>query len=64
LHLALARRTNPAVMCAGVSLNTAGLEKHAAAEVIARESARLQLCVADPMRGGIEFEKLVDACLQ
>jgi uncharacterized NAD-dependent epimerase/dehydratase family protein len=63
-HLALARRTNPAVMCAGVSLNTAGLEKHAAAEVLARESARLQLCVADPMRGGVEFEKLVDACLQ
>ena len=28
-----------------------------------RESLRLGVPVADPMRGGAEFERLVDACL-
>jgi hypothetical protein len=28
-----------------------------------REAARLGLPVADPMRGGPEFERLVDACV-
>ena len=31
---------------------------------MSQESARLQLPVADPMRGGAEFERLADACLQ
>ena len=31
---------------------------------MSEEGARLQLPVADPMRGGPEFERLVDACLQ
>jgi len=35
----------------------------AAGELFARESARLGMPVADPMRGGAEFERLVDACL-
>jgi uncharacterized NAD-dependent epimerase/dehydratase family protein len=63
LNLSLGRRTNPAIRCAGVSLNTSRLDAAAAAELLAREHARLGLPVADPMRGGAEFERLVDACL-
>jgi uncharacterized NAD-dependent epimerase/dehydratase family protein len=59
----LGRRTNPAIRCAGLSLNTGNLGADAARELLASESARLGLPVADPMRGGDEFERLVDACL-
>ena len=59
----LGKRTNPAIRCAGVSLNTGKLDEAAARELLASESARLGLPVADPMRGGAEFERLVDACL-
>jgi uncharacterized NAD-dependent epimerase/dehydratase family protein len=44
-------------------LNTSRLDPEAAAELLARERARLGLPVADPLRGGGEFERLVDACL-
>jgi uncharacterized NAD-dependent epimerase/dehydratase family protein len=63
LTVRLGRRTNPAVRCAGVSLNTSRLEPQAARALCARESAALGLAVADPMRPGTEFETLVDACL-
>jgi uncharacterized NAD-dependent epimerase/dehydratase family protein len=63
LNLILGRRTNPAIRCAGISLNTSLLEAGAAADLLAREYARLGLPVADPMRGDGEFERLVDACL-
>jgi len=63
MTLRLGRRTNPAIRCAGVSLNTGKLGEVAALELLASESARLGLPVADPMRGGKEFERLVDACL-
>lgn len=63
LNLQLGRRTNPAIRCAGVSLNTSRLEADAARELLARESRRLGMPVADPIRGGAEFRKLVDACL-
>jgi uncharacterized NAD-dependent epimerase/dehydratase family protein len=59
----LGRRTNPAIRCGGISLNTAKLDVSAAIELLAGESARLGLPVADPMRGGAEFERLIDACL-
>ena len=59
----LGKRTNPAIRCAGVSLNTGKLDAAAASELLASESRRLGLPVADPMRGGAEFERLVDACL-
>ncbi|MGO9934332.1 MAG: DUF1611 domain-containing protein [Steroidobacteraceae bacterium] len=64
LNLRLGRRTNAAIRCAGISLNTSGLDPGAAQRLLAEHSARLGLAVADPMRGGIEFEALVDACLQ
>ncbi len=63
LALLLGRRTNPAIRCAGVSLNTAQLDSAAADHLLAAEGKRLGLAVADPMRGGSAFERLVDACL-
>jgi uncharacterized NAD-dependent epimerase/dehydratase family protein len=64
MTLRLGRRTNPAIRCAGVSLNTGALDADAARELLAHESARLGLPVADPMRGGAGFERLIDACLR
>jgi uncharacterized NAD-dependent epimerase/dehydratase family protein len=63
LALQLGARTNPGVRCAGVSLNTSRLEPACAMRVISAEAERLGLPVADPMRGGNAFERLVDACL-
>ena len=63
LNLRLGRRTNAAIRCAGISLNTVRLDAQTASRLLAEESRRLGLPVADPMRGGAEFERLVDACL-
>jgi uncharacterized NAD-dependent epimerase/dehydratase family protein len=63
LNLLLGRRTNPAIRCAGVSLNTFDLSAEAAEEMLASESERLGIPVADPLRGGPAFDRLVDACL-
>ncbi|MGK6319278.1 DUF1611 domain-containing protein [Sphingomonas sp. DT-204] len=59
----LGRRTNPAIRCVGFSFNTSTLGEGEAAELMARESRRLGLPVADPIRGGPAFEALVDSCL-
>jgi uncharacterized NAD-dependent epimerase/dehydratase family protein len=64
LNLRLGRLTNPAIRCAGVSLNTAALSPQEALALLARESAALGLPVADPIRGGPQFEQLIQACLQ
>jgi uncharacterized NAD-dependent epimerase/dehydratase family protein len=63
LALLLGRRTNPAVRCAGVSLNTSHLDEVDALRLLDAESRRLGLAVADPVRGGAAFERLVAACL-
>lgn len=63
LTLRLARRTNPKVRCAGVSLNTVQLEEARAREVLAEQSRVLGLPVADPLRPGAELTRLVDTCL-
>ncbi|MGH8139746.1 MAG: DUF1611 domain-containing protein [Steroidobacteraceae bacterium] len=63
LHLRLARRTNPRARCAGVSLNTSRLNDDDARAALVKYSDHLSLPVADPMRGGAEFRRLVDACL-
>lgn len=63
LALRLGARTNPRIRCGGVSLNTSRLDEAAAQRVIAAESQRLGLPVADPMRGGAAFERLLDSCL-
>ncbi len=63
LALRLGRRTNPAIRCAGLSLNTAQLDGAEAERLFAKESDRLQMPVADPMRGGAMFDRLIEACL-
>jgi uncharacterized NAD-dependent epimerase/dehydratase family protein len=63
LNLRLGRRTNAAIRCAGLSLDTSRLDADAAHRLLAEQSARLGLPAADPMRGGAAFEQLVDSCL-
>ena len=63
VNLLLGRRTNPAIRCGGVCLNTAHLSPDEADALIAAESARLGLPAADPIRGGPAFERLIDNCL-
>ena len=64
LTTALGRRTNPAIRCGGISLNTSALDEAAAGDLCRSESARLGLPVADPIRGGAAFEQLVYECLK
>src|SRR5215469_575600 len=64
LTLRLGRRTNPAIRCGGVSLNTAAFDADTARELLARESMRLGLPAADPMRQGFPFDQLIDSCLK
>jgi uncharacterized NAD-dependent epimerase/dehydratase family protein len=64
MNLRLGRRTNPAIRCGGISLNSSRLSVSDANKMFAEESARLGLPVADPMRDGAAFERLVDGCLK
>ena len=61
--LALGALTNPAIRCGGVSLNTAALGEAAAAAEVERLSFELGYPVADPVRGGVAFDRLLDTCL-
>ncbi|WP_375396572.1 DUF1611 domain-containing protein [uncultured Sphingomonas sp.] len=61
--VAMGRLTNPAIRCAGVSLNTGALDAAAATAIIAATAARLGLPAADPLRGGPAFDRLADSCL-
>ncbi|TWI02673.1 putative NAD-dependent epimerase/dehydratase family protein [Luteimonas cucumeris] len=63
LALQLGRRTQPAIRCAGVTLNTSHLAEAEALRLLSHERDRLGLAVADPMRGGAAFERLVEDCL-
>ena len=63
LSLRLARLTNPDVRCAGVALNTAGLTGAEAEEVLAHRACQWGMIVADPMRPGSAFDRLVEACI-
>lgn len=63
LALRLGSRTRPRIRCGGISLNTSRLDEAEAQRLMALESDRLGLPVADPMRGGDAFARLVDACL-
>lgn len=58
----LGRVTNPAIRCIGIALNTGGMDAAAADAEIAATAARLPYPVADPMRGGPQFDRLLDAC--
>ena len=63
LTVALGARTNPGIRCVGAAFNTAHLAEVESDALMDRESARLGMPVADPIRGGARFERLVDACL-
>jgi uncharacterized NAD-dependent epimerase/dehydratase family protein len=63
LTIRLGSRTNPAIRCRGVSLNTSRLDAREAQALLASEAARLGLPVADPIRGGPAFVDLVESCL-
>jgi uncharacterized NAD-dependent epimerase/dehydratase family protein len=64
LTLKLGSRTNPKVRCAGVAINTSAVSEQDVREALARYAAEIGLPAADPMRGGPEFERLVDNCLK
>jgi len=64
LTMRLGSRTNPAIRVGGISFNTSALRDDQALEIIAAESARLGLPVADPVRGGQDFDRLVGSCLE
>ena len=64
LTIALGRRTNPAIRCGGVSMNTSTLDEATASELCRAESERLGLPVADPIRGGPQFDQLIAECLK
>jgi uncharacterized NAD-dependent epimerase/dehydratase family protein len=64
LTLTLARRTNPEVRCAGVSLNTASLDDAQARAILQEHQQELGWPVADPLRVGAELDRLVDVCLE
>jgi uncharacterized NAD-dependent epimerase/dehydratase family protein len=61
--LTLARRTNPAVRAAGISLNTSTITADEAEASMAALSREHGLPVADPLRPGPALARLVDACL-
>jgi uncharacterized NAD-dependent epimerase/dehydratase family protein len=63
LTIGLGRRTNPAIRCGGISLNTSAMTDVEATEAIFAASAATGLPAADPLRGGAAFDLLVDACL-
>lgn len=62
LTVALGRVTNPAIRCIGVALNTGAMTPHDAEAEISALAQQLPYPVADPMRGGPAFERLLDAC--
>ena len=61
--LLLGRRINPAIRCGGVSYNTGAMNEAEAMRVMAADRERLRLPLADPMRPGPAFDRLVDTCL-
>ena len=63
LTIRLGGRTNPAIRCGGVSLNTSSFGAQEAEALMAAERERLNIPVADPIRGGAAFAELVDSCL-
>ncbi len=63
LHVRMGALTNAKVRCAGVSFNTSALAPAAADALMQQASRELGLPVADPMRGGPAFERLVESCL-
>jgi uncharacterized NAD-dependent epimerase/dehydratase family protein len=63
LNLTLGRRTNPAVRCAGVSINTSRLSADESEHYLQRVTDEIGLPAADPIRAGKRFDCLIDSCL-
>ncbi|MAY79087.1 MAG: EBNA-1 nuclear protein [Citromicrobium sp.] len=64
LTIRLGSLTNPAIRCAGISMNTSSFSDNQAEKVLAQHSERLHgMPVADPIRGGRSFQRLIDSCL-
>lgn len=63
LNLTLGRRTNAAIRCAGVSVDTSRLPEEEAARYLQAVTDELGLPAADPIRAGKRFERLLDSCL-
>jgi uncharacterized NAD-dependent epimerase/dehydratase family protein len=63
MHVRMGSLTNPKIRCAGISFNTSALLPAEAAALMERTSLSIGLPVADPMRGGAAFDRLVEACL-
>jgi uncharacterized NAD-dependent epimerase/dehydratase family protein len=61
--LLLGRRTNPAIRCGGLALNTSSFDAVDSERIIAETGERLGLPAADPIRGGAAFGRLVEGCL-
>lgn len=53
-YIEAGRLTNPGVRCAGISINSSGLDDEAWTAYAERVGAELGLPVADPMRGGLD----------
>lgn len=62
-HVAMGSLTNRKIRCAGISFNTGAMKPVDAAALMQGTSESLGLPVADPMRGGAAFERLVESCL-
>jgi len=60
--MSLGRVTNPAIRCIGIALNTGAMDAALAQAEIDGYARRLSYPVADPIRGGAAFERLLDAC--
>jgi uncharacterized NAD-dependent epimerase/dehydratase family protein len=63
INLRLGSRTNEDVRCGGITINTSRLSQAEADALLDREAGRLGFPVADPIRGGDRFERLLDSCL-
>ena len=63
LHVRMGALTNPQVRCAGISFNTSAMKPSEAERLMQQATRELGLPVADPMRGGPAFERLVESCL-
>ncbi|MGI4748446.1 MAG: DUF1611 domain-containing protein [Janthinobacterium lividum] len=64
MTLRLGRRTNPSIRCAGISLNTAHLDRAERRQVLEDAARSLGLPAADPMRPGPALDALVESCLR
>jgi uncharacterized NAD-dependent epimerase/dehydratase family protein len=62
-NLLLGRRTNPAIRVGGIAYNTSKVDAAEAERLLAEDASRLGVPVADPIRGGPAFDRLIDECL-